>query len=230
MLNDPACKNAKPKEKPYRLADEKGLYLEVMPNGSKYFRMKYRFGGKEKRLALGVYPETGLKLARDKRDEARKQLAQNIDPSQNRKAMKAALAADADTFEVVAREWFAKNAPTWAENHSNRTLRRLERDIFPWLGNAPIRSIDAPRLLGALRRIENRGAVETAHRALQNCGQIFRYAVATSRAERDPTGDLKGALTPVKGGNFAAMTDPKQAAELLRAIEAYEGTLPCVAP
>lgn len=113
MLNDPACKNAKPKEKPYRLADEKGLYLEVMPNGSKYFRMKYRFGGKEKRLALGVYPETGLKLARDKRDEARKQLAQNIDPSQNRKAMKAALAADADTFEVVAREWFAKNAPTW---------------------------------------------------------------------------------------------------------------------
>ncbi|BBL72136.1 tyrosine-type recombinase/integrase [Methylogaea oryzae] len=226
MLNDPACKNAKPKEKPYRLADEKGLYLEVMPNGSKYFRMKYRFGGKEKRLALGVYPETGLKLARDKRDEARKQLAQNIDPSQNRKAMKAALAADADTFEVVAREWFAKNAPTWAENHSNRTLRRLERDIFPWLGNAPIRSIDAPRLLGALRRIENRGAVETAHRALQNCGQIFRYAVATSRAERDPTGDLKGALTPVKGGNFAAMTDPKQAAELLRAIEAYEGTLP----
>jgi integrase len=139
--------------------------------------------------------------------------------------MKAAQAADAETFEVVAREWWIKNAPTWAENHSNRTLRRLERDIFPWLGNAPIRTIDAPKLLGALRRIESRGAVETAHRALQNCGQIFRYAIATGRAERDISADLKGALPPVKGGHFATVTDPKQVAELLRAIEGYQGTL-----
>ena len=118
-----------------------------------------------------------------------------------------------------------KNAPTWAENYSNRTLRRLERDIFPWLGNAPIRTIDAPKLLEALRRIESRGAIETAHRTLQNCGQIFRYAIATGRAERDISTDLKGALPPVKGGHFAAITEPKQVAELLRAIDDYQGTL-----
>jgi integrase len=226
MLTDTACKNAKPRDKAYKLSDEKGLYLEIMPTGSKYFRLKYRFESKEKRLALGVYPETSLKDAREKRDEARKLLNQGIDPGAQRKAMKAAQAAEADTFEVVAREWFEKNAPTWADSHGDRTLRRLERDIFPWLGNAPIRSIDAPKLLIALRRIESRGAVETAHRALQNCGQIFRYAVATGRADRDPCGDLKGALPPVKGGHFSAVTEPKQAAELLRAIDDYQGTFP----
>ncbi|MGZ4959538.1 MAG: tyrosine-type recombinase/integrase [Methylomonas sp.] len=224
MLTDPKCKNAKPKDKPYKLADEKALYLEVMPNGAKYWRMKYRYGGKEKRLAFGVYPETGLKEARAKRDDARKLLADGADPGETRKAMKAAQVADAETFEVVAREWFAKNAPIWTENHSNRTIRRLERDIFPWLGCSPIRTIDAPKLLGVLRRIEERGAVETAHRALQNSGQIFRYAIATGRAERDISTDLKGALPPVKGGHFAAVTDPKQVAELLRAIDAYQGT------
>ncbi len=224
MLTDPKCKNAKPKDKAYKLADEKGLYLEIMPNGAKCWRMKYRYGGKEKRLAFGVYPETGLKEARAKRDEARKLLADGADPGETRKAMKAAQVADAETFEVVAREWFAKNEATWAENHGNRVIRRLERDIFPWLGNAPIRGIDAPKLLGALRRIEERGAVETAHRALQNCGQIFRYAIATGRAERDISADLKGALPQVKGGHFAAVTDPKQVAELLRAIDAYQGT------
>ncbi|MDD2759465.1 MAG: integrase arm-type DNA-binding domain-containing protein [Methylomonas sp.] len=224
MLTDPKCKNAKSKDKAYKLADEKSLYLEVMPNGAKYWRMKYRFGGKEKRLAFGVYPETGLKEARTKRDEARKLLADGADPGETRKAMKAAQVADTDTFEVVAREWFAKNAASWVENHGNRIIRRLERDIFPWLGNAPIRGIDAPKLLGALRRIEERGAVETAHRALQNCGQIFRYAIATGRAERDISADLKGALPPVKGGHFSAVTEPKQVAELLRAIDAYQGT------
>ena len=225
MLTDPKCKNAKPKDKSYKLTDEKGLYLEVMPNGAKYWRMKYRYGGKEKRLAFGVYPEAGLKEARTKRDESRKLLADGADPGETRKAMKAAQVADVETFEVVAREWWMKNAPTWAENHSNRTLRRLERDIFPWLGNAPIRTIDAPKLLAALRRIESRGAVETAHRTLQNCGQIFRYAIATGRAERDISTDLKGALPPVKGGHFAAITEPKQVAELLRAIDDYQGTL-----
>jgi integrase len=225
MLTDPKCKNAKPKDKSYKLTDEKGLYLEVMPSGAKYWRMKYRYGGKEKRLAFGVYPEIGLKESRTKRDEARKLLADGADPGETRKAMKAAQVADVETFEVVAREWWMKNAPTWAENHSNRTLRRLERDIFPWLGNAPIRTIDAPKLLAALRRIESRGAVETAHRTLQNCGQIFRYAIATGRADRDISTDLKGALPPVKGGHFAAITEPKQVAELLRAIDDYQGTL-----
>ena len=130
----------------FRSADEKSLYLEVMPNGAKYWRMKYRFGGKEKRLAFGVYPETGLKEARAKRDEARKLLNDGADPGETRKAIKAAKIADAETFEVVAREWFAKNAASWAENHGKRVIRRLERDIFPWLGNAPIRGIDAPKL------------------------------------------------------------------------------------
>ena len=226
MLSDTACKNAKPEGKPYRLSDEKGMYLDVRPNGSKYFRLKYRIDGKEKLLALGVYPETSLKDARDKRDEARKLLAQGIDPGEQRKAQKAVHTAETETFEVIAREWFAKNRGAWAENHGNRVLRRLERDIFPWLGNAPIRFIDAPKLLGALRRIESRGAVETAHRALQNCGQVFRYAVATGRADHDPCGDLKGALPPVKGTHFSAVTDPKQAAELLRAIDDYQGTFP----
>lgn len=226
MLTDPKCRNAKPKEKPYRIRDEKSLYLEVMPNGSKYWRMKYRFGGKEKRLACGVYPETGLREARDKRDEARKLLAQGIDPSANRKAVKAAQAAEGETFEVVAREWFAKNEPTWAKNHANRIIRRLERDIFPWLGNAPIRSIDAPKLLEVVRRIESRGAIETAHRALQNCGQIFRYGIATGRCDRDLSADLKGALTPAKGTHFSAVTDPVKVGELLRAIHGYRGTLP----
>jgi len=227
VLTDTTCKNAKLRDKAYKLSDEKGLYLEVMPNGSKYFRLKYRCGGKEKRLALGVYPETTLKEARDKRDEARKLLTQGVDPGEQRKAMKAATAdSAANSFEVVAREWFAKHAPTWAENHGDRVIRRLERDIFPWIGSRPVGEIKAPELLAVLRRIESRGALETAHRALQNCGQVFRYAVATGRADRDPSGDLKGALPPFKGGHFAAVTEPVKIGELLRAIDAYEGTLP----
>ncbi len=203
MLTDTACKNAKPREKAYKLSDEKGLYLEIMPNGCKYFRMKYRFGGKEKLLAFGVYPETGLKDARDKRDEARKQLAQGIDPGENRKAMKAAQSAEADTFEVMAREWFAKYSGRHGRQATaTKFLRRLEKDLFPWLGKRPIASITAPELLDCLRRIEARGALDTAHRAHQNCGQVFRYAVATGRAERDPSGDLKGALPPVQAKAF----------------------------
>ncbi len=224
-LSDTAIKNAKPRnDKPYKLPDEKGLYLLITASGGKWWRFDYRFDGKRKTLSMGVYPETTLKGARTKRDEARKLLAAGADPGETRKAMKAAQTTDAETFEVVAREWFAKNAASWAENHGNRTIRRLERDIFPWLGNTPVRGIDAPKLLAALRRIEERGAVETAHRALQNCGQIFRYAIATGRAERDISADLKGALPPVKGSHFAAVTDPKQVAELLRAIDAYQGT------
>ena len=129
MLTDTTIKSAKPKEKPYRLADEKAMYLEIMPNGSKYFRMKYRFEGKEKRLAFGVYPETSLRDARDKRDQARKQLAQGIDPGENRKAMKAAQMADGETFEVVAREWHGKLQANWTPEHGERILRRLEADI-----------------------------------------------------------------------------------------------------
>lgn len=226
-LTDATIRNAKPGEKPIKLFDERGLYLEVSPTGGKWWRLKYRFDGKEKRLSLGVYPDVSLRDARERRDATRKLLADGIDPSENRKAMKAAQAdRAANSFEVVAREWFSKQAPTWAAKHGDRIIRRLERDIFPWLGGRPVADINAPELLITLRRIEARGAIETAHRALQNCGQIFRYAVATGRAERDPSGDLKGALPPAKGGHFAALTEPEQAAELLRAIDTYQGTFP----
>jgi integrase len=223
MLTDTACKNAKPKDKPYRLSDEKGLYLEVMPNGSKYFRLKYRYESKEKRLAFGVYPETSLKEARNKREEARKQLAQGIDPGETRKAMKAAQSADADSFEVVAREWIAKFAQKWSERHRLHIEQYLKKDVFPFLGSRPVREITAPELLSMLRRIESRGALETAKRTREYCGQVFRYAVATGRAERDPTGDLRGALASAKTKHHASITDPQAIGDLLRAIEGYKG-------
>ena len=226
-LTDSAIRNAKPADMPRKLADEKGLFLLVTPAGGKWWRLKYRFGGKEKQLSLGVYPDVGLKDARERRDEARKLLADGVDPSENRKATKAAKVERAgNSFEVVAREWFAKFSPTWNENHGNRIIRRLERDIFPWIGSKPIAEVTAPDLLATVQRIEKRGALETAHRALQNCGQVFRYAIATGRAERDPSHGLRGALPPVRGTHFAAVTEPKQVGELLRAIDGYQGTLP----
>ena len=226
-LTDTAIRAAKPAEKSRRLFDGGGLYLEVSPKGGKWWRLKYRFGGKEKRLALGVYPDVSLKEARDERDAARKLLARDIDPSEERKIQRAVQADRAtNSFEAVAREWFAKYSPAWAENHANRILRRLERDIFPWIGARPVADITAPNLLTVVRRIEARGALETAHRALGNCGQVFRYAVATGRAERDPSGDLRGALPPVKGTHFASVTDPAKVAEILRALDGYQGTLP----
>lgn len=225
-LTDTALRNAKPGAKPTKLFDEKGLFLIVTPSGGKWWRLKYRFDGKEKLLSLGVYPDTGLKDARNSRDEARKLLAKGVDPSENRKAKKTARAdMAANSFEVVAREWFAKYEPTWAKDHANRTIRRFERDVFPWIGGNAIAEIKAPELLAVMRRIEKRGALETAHRALGNCGQVFRYAIATGRATRDPSGDLRGALPPVKGKHFAAVTEPKQAAELLRTLDGYQGTL-----
>lgn len=224
-LNDIACKQAKPREKAYKLADAKGLYLEVAPSGGKWWRLKYRIGGKEKRISLGVYPEVSLKEAREKCDVARKQIASGIDPSDQRKAAKLAGAEDAaNSFEVVAREWFAKYSPSWVASHSTKIIRRLEKDIFPWIGSRPISTVTAPDLLAALRRIESRGAIETAHRAQQNCGQIFRYAIATGRAERDPAADLRGALAPVKEKHHASITDPKAIGELLRAISGYQGS------
>lgn len=176
-LTDVVIRNAKPGGKPIRLFDGGGLYLEVSPNGGKWWRLKYRFAGKEKRLSLGVYPDVTLKDARDRRDASRKRLANGTDPSENRKTMKSAQADKAaNSFEVVAREWFAKYSTTWAAQHSERIVRRFERDIFPWIGRRPVAEVAAPELLAVMRRIENRGALETAHRALGNCGQVFRYA------------------------------------------------------
>jgi integrase len=225
-LTDTAIRNAKPGEKPFRLYDEKGLYLEVRPTGAKWWRLKYRFGGLSKLLSLGVYDEVSLRKARERRDEARKFLADGIDPSQHRKATKAARAdRAANSFEVVAREWYEKQAPGWAEHHGDRILRRFERDIFPWIGGRPVAEVTAPELLAVLRRIEERGAIETAHRAMGNCGQVFRYAIATGRAERDPSRDLRGALPPPQGEHFAAITDPARVGDLLRALDGYQGTL-----
>ena len=226
MLTDTAIRKVKPGDKPIRMFDGGGLYLEVSPAGGKWWRLKYRFDGKEKRLSLGVYPDVGLKDARERRDANRKLLAAGIDLSENRKAMKSVRAERAsNSFEVVTREWFAKYSPNWSEHHRDRMIRRFERDIFPWMGGRPIAEITAPELLAVVRRIESRGALETAHRALGTCGQVFRYAVATGRAQHDPSGDLRGALPPTKGEHFAAVTDPKRVGELLRAINGYQGTL-----
>lgn len=225
-LTDTQIKTLKPEAKPRKVADEKGLYLLVQPTGGKLWRLKYRIDGKEKLLALGVYPDVGLKDARAARDEARRLLADGIDPAEHRKANKNARAdSAANSFESVAREWFTKLLPTWTPDHADKIIKRLERDVFPWIGGKPIADLNAPAVLATIRRIEARGRLETAHRALQNCGQVFRYAVATGRAERDPTGDLRGALPPTREKHMAAITDPVEVGALLRAIDAFKGTL-----
>lgn len=224
-LTDTAVRNAKPGAKPIKLFDERGLFLIVTPSGGKWWRLKYRFDNKEKLLSLGVYPDVSLKAARKRRDELRTLLANGIDPGVHRKVMEAAHTdRAANSFEIIAREWFAKHSPNWAPSHSDKIIKRLERDIFPWLGGRPIAEINAQEILVSLRRVEARGALETAHRAQQNCGQVFRYAVATGRALRDPCGDLRGALPPVKGEHFAAITEPAAVGELLRAIDGFRGT------
>lgn len=225
-LTDTAIRKVKPAGKAQRLFDAGGLYLEVSPAGGKWWRLKYRHGGKEKRLSLGTYPDTGLADARGKRDEARKLLASGVDPGEHRKAEKAA-GEDraANSFEVVAREWHGKQAPTWVKDHADRLMLRLENDIFPWIGKRPIASLTPKELLATVNRIADRGAVESAHRVLQNCGQVFRYAIATGRAERNPVTDLRGALPPVKQTHLAAITDPDKVGGLLRAIDDYAGSL-----
>jgi len=220
-LTDTAIRNAKPGENPVKLFDGGGLYLLLNPNGSRWWRFDYRFAGKRRTLSMGVYPAVGLKQARDKRDAARKQLAAGIDPGLVRKAERS---ADADSFEAVAREWHAKRAPGWAPGHAEKVIGRLERDVFPWLGARLVGEVKAPELLTVLRRIETRGALELAHRAHQNCGRVFRYAIATGRAERDPAADLRGALPPAKENHHAAITDPKDIGALLRAIDGYRGS------
>ena len=222
-LTDTAIRNAKPKEKPYKLSDEKGLYL-LVNNAGKYFRFDYRFFGKRKTLALGVYPDVKLAEAREKRDEARKLLQNDVDPVQHKKEIKHMRIHQAtNSLESVALEWFTKNKTIWTEGHSQTIMSRLENNVFPWLGSRPIKEVAAPELLAMLRRIEDRGAVETAHRVKQICGQVFRYAIATGRAERDPSADLRGALPPTKPTRMATITDPQKIGELLRAIDGYEG-------
>ncbi|MBB6581893.1 tyrosine-type recombinase/integrase [Ralstonia solanacearum] len=224
-LTDTAIRNAKAADKPIKLFDGGGLFLHITPAGQRYWRLKYRFAGKEKLLAIGVYPEVGLKEARDRREEAKRLLGEGVDPSVERKVRKVAtVERAANSFEAVAREWHAKYAPGWSESNAKKVLARLENDVFPWLGGRPIAELKAPELLGVARRVESRGALDTAHRVLQTCGQIFRYAVATGRAERDPSGDLRGALPPAKGKHYAAPTDPREVAGLLRMFDGFTGT------
>lgn len=223
-LTDIKIKKTKPKEKPFKLADEKGLFLIIAPNGSKYWRFKYRFGGKEKLLSFGVYPEVTLAAARAKRDGARKLLMENVDPGIAKQIAKRTEELKIEnSFKATACEWLAKYSKQWVPSHAEKIIRRFERDIFPWLGDRPINEIKATELLAVLRRIENRGAIETAHRALQNCGQVFRYAIATGKAERDISSDLRGALPPVKKQHLASIIDPKAIGVLLRAINDYQG-------
>lgn len=224
-LTDAAIRTAKPGEKPYKLADERGLFLLVNPNGAKWWRLKFRVEGKEKALSLGIYPDTSLKEARSKRDEARKQLAEGIDPSQQRKAIKAAReGVTANSFEVICREWLENKRSNIEEAQYKKALARLEKDVFPWMGSRPIAEITAPEVLAVLRRIDARGARYTAHKAKSEISQCFRYAIATGRAERDPCPDLRGAIPAPKTENRPAITDPKAAGELLRAIDGFKGT------
>ncbi len=218
MLSDTAIRNLKPGERPYKRFDEKGLYLIVTPDGGRWWRFKYRIRGREKLLSLGTWPSTPLKRAREKRDEARKLVADGVDPSAKRREQRA---AQADTFEAIAREWLGKQhfAPATAE----KARWTFEDLLFPHLGSRPVREITAPDVLDVLRRLEARGKHETAHRTKQRVGQVLRYAVAAHRAERDVTQDLKDALAPTKVRNHPAITEPAKVGELLRAIDAYSG-------
>ena len=224
MLSKLLIDKTKPQVKTLRLSDGRGMYLEISPTGGKWWRFKYRIDGKEKRISLGVYPDVGLADARDKREAARKLVAAGIDPTEHRKAEKGVLEESTEnTFEAIAREWFGMFSKQWVAGHADKIIRRLELYVFPWMGARPIKSITAPELLAVLRRVESRGANETAHRALQVCGRVFRFAVATGRAERDPSRDLGGALAPTKEKHLASITDPQEVGALLRAIDAYEG-------
>ncbi|OOZ73778.1 integrase [Solemya velum gill symbiont] len=225
-LTDTTIRNLKPESKTKRYSDSGGLYLEVSPKGGKWWRLKYRYQGKEKRLALGVYPDVSLKEARDGRDDAKKLLRNNIDPSEHKKAQKATQQDQTENgFETIALEWYNKFKSSWSESHAKRVLAGLKNNVFPYIGHRPISQITAPELLAVLRRLEDREALETAHRTKQKCGQVFRYAVATGRAERDPSQDLKGALPPTRVRSHPSPKTPNEIAGLLRAIDGYTGTV-----
>lgn len=225
-LSDTAIRKIKPTGKSFKVADERGLHLFVTPSGGKLWRLKYRFEGKEKLISFGAYPDVPLVRAREKRDEARRILADGIDPSEHRKAHQAMRAeVNGNTFEAIAREWYSKQLRSWSPRQAVKVSGLFEKNLYPWLGKRPITEIKAIELLATLRRMEDRGAVETARQALQCCGQVFRYAIATGRAERDITPDLKGALSKSKPKHYAAITDPVKVGGLLRAIDGYSGTL-----
>lgn len=224
-LTDKHCKNANPKDKAYKLSDGGGMYLEVMPNGSKYWRMKYRYAEKEKRLAIGVYPLVSLAEAREKRIEAKKLLTEGIDPTTARKNKKRDIIRNTqNTFELTAREWHENQKGRWSVKHAGNVMHRLEVDIFPYIGTRPIKDIDAPELLSVLRKIEQRGALDIVSRVKGLCGQVFRYGIQTGRCQRDPSADLKGALKTRKTEHFAAL-DIKEIPEFLHTLERNDARL-----
>jgi integrase len=224
-LTNLKIKQATAQDKAYKLSDDKGLYLYITPKAQKYWRMDYRFGGKRKTLALGVYPETTLADARSKCEEARKLIKNDIDPADVKRAKKIAKTqSQENSFKALALEWFAIKTPHWSSDHIYRVDSILNKELFPHVGNRSVGEITAPDLLACLRRVESRGAIETAHRVKQVAGQVFRYAVASGKAERDPSADLKDALaTPIKS-HFAAITEPKEVGKLLIALDDYQGT------
>jgi integrase len=223
-LSDIQVRNVKPEAKDIKKFDGQGLFLLVKTTGGKLWRLKYDYQGKERSLALGTYPAVSLSDARQRRDDAKKLLANGIDPSETKKAQKAAkTSGDANSFEVVAREWHTKFSPTWSDSHAYWVLRRLEQYVFPDVGPRPIAGLNGADILKVLQRIES-VALETAHRVKFVIGQIFRYAVGSGRAERDWTADLKGLLPPRSQKHHAAITDPKEVAGLLRAIDTFTGT------
>jgi integrase len=224
-LTDLKVKSIKPQTKTKKYFDGGGFFLEVTPTGSKLWRLKYRFQGVEKLISLGKYPEISLKDARNRKEDAKRLVANGINPMDQRREEKAAsIESNQNHFEKVAMEWLTKQNKVWADNHSTRISQRLERDVFPYIGKIPVDAITPPDLLKVLHRIEGREAYETAHRTRGNFGQIFRYAIATGRLSSDPSRDLRGALTQVKGDHLPAVTEPKEVAELLRSIDGYRGS------
>lgn len=228
-LTEIQCKNAKQinsrSNNPTKLSDGQGLSLWIMPNGAKYWRLAYRFNGKQKTLALGVYPDVSLKQARQKRADAKEYLAEGKDPSLEKKKEKAMTIRDnANTFKVIALEWYDNRKDIWKPRYAMEVLKRLEDDIFSEIGDFPIKDIEPPFLLQVIRKIESRGAHDLAKRQLQKCGEIFRYAIATGRAIRDPSNDIKEALKPTKKTHFAAL-DPDELPELLRDINSNKARL-----
>jgi integrase len=222
MLTAAECKNARPKDQPFKLYDEKGLYLLIHPNGSKYWRLKFRVAGTEKLLALGVYPEVPLALARMKRDEARTLLSRGIDPGAARQQEKQTmLIATASSFETIAREWLNHVRHKWSKNHSTYTLRRFEAYVFSKIGRIPIAEVSTPALLGVARSIESQGTIETAHKVMNACGQVFRYAIASGRCERNPVGDLKGAIKSRPAAKHMNAVPEKELPDFLRKIDSY---------
>jgi integrase len=219
-LTELEIRASKAKPKPYKLYDEKGLFLLVKPNGARLWRFKYAYSGVEKLLSLGAYPEVPLKRARAKRDEARRLVADAVDPSAKRKSEKS---AQAQTFAAVAKEWLETKRKTLTQSTWARDRDQLVKLVGPYLGNHPIAQIEAPELLAVLKRLERRGVRDTAHRVRAVCGRVFRYAIATGRAKRDPSSDLKGALAPKATKHYAAITEPTKVGQLMRAIAEYDG-------